>query len=254
MVLAGSEALVAGERVVMPAQPSRLTAGLVGPDEIARQKDECSKALDEQEQQGREALVVQMQRQREYIRTQAEQQKQIAAGRWDQHLHSQEMAAEQEYQAQLGAAREAAAQLRTVLENQAAQLVVEYKARKAELREWEMTRHLTPEQLLNAEERLRAQMAFAAQRNTVSVRREEGLPELPLSRWVPDGLGASGAVFGGVAHFGPGLDVPDLSAHHAVQLVAKNVSPYPLGCVTELDAGSLRSSPGAGVLRSSAAD
>lgn len=241
----------------MPGAPSSLTYGLVSPQEVDAQKDEYARSLDQQQQQAREALVQQCDRQREYLRVQAEQQKAIAAGRWDQRFREQEMAAEQEYQQELARVREAARQLKVALEYQAAALVVEYNARKsqeelnyriyeAEIREWEEFQRMSPGQIQNAEERLQAQLAYARDRDSASWRRLDELPELPVDRWVPEGLGAAGANFGGVASGysvfnqtsfsaigGPpthGATVGYAAAHAmaSAALATSNASPYPL--------------------------
>lgn len=192
----GTEAIVLGERVTMPAPPTSMVVGLATPAEIERQKEEHMRDLDEQQRHRKEVLTEQTERQREYIRAQAQQQKAIAAGRWDQHLRAQEIAAEQEYQQQLSKLQEAARQLNTVLENQAAQLIVEYHGRKTqdefnhrmydtEMRNYNEQMYLTREQIQNAEDRLRNQLLFAARNNTPAQRKNDGLPEVPLDRWVP---------------------------------------------------------------------
>lgn len=253
----GSEAVIAGQRVVMPGAPASLTYGMVRPEEVEAQKEEYGRNLDEQQRQGREALMFQTERHREFLRVQAEQQKLIAAGRWDQQLRAQEMQAEQEYQQELAKLREAARELKTALDAQAAQLAVEYHARKtqeelnyriyeAELREWEEAQGRTADQIRNAEDRLQAQMAFAARRNTSSLRHADGLPEMPMDRWVPDGMGEVGAFFGGVgmqaaaaAVGAPAMAAPPaaaaqdqhlgcLAGQTAAHLAATNVSPYPM--------------------------
>jgi len=231
----------------MPGAPSSLTYGLVSPQEVDAQKDEYARSLDQQQQQAREALVQQCDRQREYLRVQAEQQKAIAAGRWDQRFREQEMAAEQEYQQELARVREAARQLKVALEYQAAALVVEYNARKsqeelnyriyeAEIREWEEFQRMSPGQIQNAEERLQAQLAYARDRDSASWRRLDELPELPVDRWVPEGFGAAGSNFGGVASGYSAFNEANgatagYAAAHAMAsaaLATSNASPYPL--------------------------
>lgn len=164
----------------MPDQPSNLTVGLVSPDEVAQQKEEYCRCLDEQQRHGLEVLKEQIQRQREYIRMQADQQKAIAAGRWDQHLRAQELAAEQEYQHEMAKLQEANRQLKTVLENQAAQLLVEFHARRTQE---ELNYRAYEVQLKEWEERLGSQLAFAAHQNTAARRHADQLPELPIDHW-----------------------------------------------------------------------
>jgi len=266
----GSEAMVAGERIVMPGAPASLTYGMVRPEEVVAQKEEYGRNLDEQQRQGREVLTQQTERQREYLRMQAEQQKLIAAGRWDQHLRAQEIQAEQDYQQELAKLREAARELKTALDNQSAQLVVEYNARKAqeelnyriyeaELREWEEAQSLSADQIRNAEDRLQAQMAFAARRNTAALRHADHLPEIPVDRWVPDGLGHVGAAFGGVAHPTAATTAsPDahaqlgfLAGQTTAHLAATNTSPYPLA-TSMAPSGAVGYSPIAPAMHSSA--
>lgn len=200
---AGACAVVAGETVTMPGQPSRLTVGMVTLEDVAAQRHEYTRSLDEQQHQGEQLLAQQVVQQREHLKVQAEQQKVLAMGRWDQHLRAQELLAEREYQQQLASLREAAAQQRAVLEEQAAQLVMEYNARKTQqeinkrnyelqIRQWEAQQQQRQQQLLGLDlsrttkDELRLQVQRAMQQ-VGSVRRHEGhLPDLPLDSWVPE--------------------------------------------------------------------
>uniref|UniRef100_A0A7S4V3P2 Uncharacterized protein n=1 Tax=Alexandrium monilatum TaxID=311494 RepID=A0A7S4V3P2_9DINO len=132
LVPPGSCAVVAGETVTMPGQPSRLTAGMTTPEDIAAQRQEYSHSIDEQQRRGEAVLSQQAAQQREHLRMQAEQQKVVALGRWDQHLRAQELLAEREYQQQLAALRAAAAEQRAALEERASQLIMDYHARRTQ--------------------------------------------------------------------------------------------------------------------------
>lgn len=227
------------QQLVACGIPSDLTYGLVTPEEVNEKRNEYSRSLDGQQRQARDALVQQFQRQQDYLQLQADQQKAIAAGRWDQRFREEEMQAEQEYQQEVAKLRDAARQLKTALSTQATQLIVEYNSRKvqdelnhriyeAEFKEWEECQHLTAHQMNNAAERLNAQMAFACANNTTGKRQLGGLPELPVDRWVPDGLRELGGSFGGLVPCSGEASPMMADAVASTALAGINAAPYPL--------------------------
>merc|ERR1719336_2442343 len=130
---------------------------MINPWDVAMQKDDYKRNLDEQQRQGVSMLTQQTTRQREYIRMQAEQQKVLVNGRLDQHLRSQEMFAEQEYQRQLATLNEQARQQKLGLQKQASQLIMEYNRRRTQeeinhrqyeiqLQHWGMQQQLAAQQ------------------------------------------------------------------------------------------------------------
>lgn len=129
----GTEAIIAGQRVIMPNEPmSNLTAGLAKPEDIERQKDEYKRHVQEELRQGEAMLTQQAQRKKDHARMQAEQQKAIENERCDQLFRTQEMALEQEHQQRLAALHEVVRKQKLVLHQQAAELNVEYQSRKAQ--------------------------------------------------------------------------------------------------------------------------
>lgn len=189
----------------MPTQPVRLTVGMASPQDVAAQKQEYSRSLDEQQRQGEAILSQQTHQQREHLRLQAEQQKVLAMGRWDQHLRAQELLAEREYQQQLAALREAARQRMATLEEQASQLIMEYNARKAQqevnlrdyelqVRRWEAeAQHFHTTLGRTAREQSKLQFQLAMHEQQAARRGQDLLPELPVDQWVP---GAGPGLFG----------------------------------------------------------
>merc|ERR1712217_995804 len=171
--------------------------------DVAMQKEEYKKGIDDQQKQGEAILNEQTLQQREFIRNQAEQQKALAMGRWDQHLRAQEIIAEQEYQAQLAKLHETVRQQKVALAKQAAQMVMEYNSRKVQqeinqrhyeiqLQHW----HANSATLdLPFEDRLRFQAQVAAQQRQAMRRVGDNLPEIPLSTWIGAGQGTSGESF-----------------------------------------------------------
>lgn len=204
-VPAGTQAVAGGEMITMPPLPASLTAGLVSPQEVAAQKEEFQRTLTVQLQQAQAALSQQTEKQREFMRTQAEQAKALADSRWNQHLQSQEMSAEREYQQEVSKLQEAVRQAKVSLQHQASQLLLEYNSRRAQeelnlksyeidLKKWET------EQLTNAtwkktpEERLREQRELQVQltlhHEQAQHRAARQLPELPLAWWEGGGSNA----------------------------------------------------------------
>merc|ERR1711948_202976 len=118
--------------IPVPSGPASLTAGMVTPEDVAMQKEEYKRGVDEQQKQGEAILNEQTLQQREHIRKQAEQQKALAMGRWDQHLRAQEIIAEQEYQTQLAKLHGTVRKQKVALAKQAAQMVMEYNSRKVQ--------------------------------------------------------------------------------------------------------------------------
>merc|ERR1712039_1070319 len=91
-------------------------------------------------------------------------------GRWDQRLRAEEMAAVEDYHQQMARLQDVVRQQKLALQKQAAQLVMEYNARRAQqeinqrqyevqLQQWE-AQHQAQEQLHTGliEEQLRAQL------------------------------------------------------------------------------------------------
>jgi len=166
----GTKAVVGGEQIAMPAMPASLTKGMVCPEDVAVQKEQFRKSVEEQQRQGEEALAQQLSQQKDYVRLQAEQQKALAHGRWDQQLRAEEMAAVQDYHQQMARLQDVARQQKLALQKQASQLVMEYNARRAQqeinqrqyevqLQQWE-AQHQAQEQRHTdlIEEQLRAQL------------------------------------------------------------------------------------------------
>ncbi|CAE8654106.1 unnamed protein product, partial [Polarella glacialis] len=109
-----------------------LTRGHPRPDEIQAEKEREHQHIDLQMQQAQVVLQEQTNKERDFLRSQASQAKEIASGRWDQHLRTQELSAEQEYQQQLAKVHEDARQMRLILEQQSSQLILEYETRRAQ--------------------------------------------------------------------------------------------------------------------------
>ncbi|CAE7272498.1 unnamed protein product, partial [Symbiodinium pilosum] len=128
----GTQALVGGERIAMPPQPASLTRHLPPPDVVNAQKEQNYKEVDEQLQQAQILLEEQTKREKEFLRAQAAQAKEVLAGRWDQHLRAQEIAAEQDFQKSLAQLHESARLMRLKLEEQASQLIIEYQTRRTQ--------------------------------------------------------------------------------------------------------------------------
>merc|ERR1712217_723469 len=184
----------------VPSAPVSLTAGMVTPEDVAVQKEEYKKGIDDQQKQGEAILNEQTLQQREYIRNQAEQQKALAMGRWDQHLRAQEIIAEQEYQAQLAKLHETVRQQKVALAKQAAQMVMEYNSRKVQqeintrhyeiqLQHWHANSATMD---LPFEDRLRFQAQVAAQQRQAMRRVGDNLPEIPVNMWIGGDQGLAG--------------------------------------------------------------
>merc|ERR1712039_202256 len=178
---------------ISPSGPVNLTAGMVTPEDVARQKEEYKTTIDEQQRQGEAVLNEQTLQQREHIRMQAQQQKSIAMGRWDQHLRAQEIVAEQEYQQQIAVLHETVRQQKVALAKQAAQMVMEYNSRKVQqeinqrhyeiqLQHWHANSVGTHRSF---EEQMRYQAQVHAQLRESRRRVGDNLPEVPLNVWVP---------------------------------------------------------------------
>merc|ERR1719188_1896327 len=113
-----------------PIQPVGLTAAMASPQDIADQKVANMRSIDEQVQHGEDVLRQETLRQIEHLRLQAEHQKALAASQLDQRLRAQELAAERDYQQEMAQLQDSVRQWRLALQQQAAQLVVEHKARR----------------------------------------------------------------------------------------------------------------------------
>jgi len=193
----GTQAIVGGERIAMPPQPASLTRNLPPPNVVAAQKDQSFHDVDEHLQQAQLLLEEQTRREKEFLRSQANQAKEVALGRWDQHLRTQELAAESEYQKQLAQVHESARQMRLKLEEQATHLCLEFQTRQTqeeinrqkhevELHHWE-SQQRTGLRLQTLEEQMQHQQTLQRQltlRHHQSAKRGvDGLPELPLASW-----------------------------------------------------------------------
>eukprot|EP00931_Biecheleriopsis_adriatica_P008466 TRINITY_DN10964_c0_g1_i2.p1 TRINITY_DN10964_c0_g1~~TRINITY_DN10964_c0_g1_i2.p1 ORF type:complete len:317 (-),score=70.16 TRINITY_DN10964_c0_g1_i2:22-900(-) len=205
----GTQAVVGGERIAMPPQPAHLTRNVPSPEAVQAKKEQNFRDVDEHLQQAQLLLEEQTRVEKEFLRTQAAQAKEVAQGRWDQHLRTQELAAEQEYQKSLATIHESSRMMKLKLEEQAGQLTLEYQTRRTqeeinrhkhevELHHWESQQRAglrvrTLEEQIAQQKTLQQQLAL--RHNQAAKRSVGGLPELPLARWedTPAGvpLGAS---------------------------------------------------------------
>lgn len=190
--------------VGMPVAPASLTEGMISPADVAKQKEEYKKGIDEQLRQGEAILNEQTLQRTEYIRMQAQQEKALALGRWDQNLRAQEMAAEQEYQLELARLQDLVRRQKAELEKQASQMIMEYNTRKTQqeinqrvydiqLQHWHAESQMAN---LTFEDRLRFQAQLAAHQQHLERRVVDNLPEVPLDLWVPGDRPSSVGAFG----------------------------------------------------------
>jgi len=170
-----------------------LTPGMVRPKDLEHQKEEYTRILDDQQRQAEAVLSQQKARQIEDLRMQAEHQKALAMSHWDKQLRAKEVIAEQEYQQELARLQESTRQLRLALQQQSAQLIVEYSARQVQeevnlrryeidLEHWEAEQELGALRVPSVAEHLRAKGQLAARHQQAARRVVEDLPEFPIDR------------------------------------------------------------------------
>merc|ERR1719410_2374707 len=180
-----------------PVPPAKLTDGMPNPREVPEQKQEFTRHIMVQQKENEAILQQQADHEKEHARLAADRYKALVLGRLEVQMREEEMAAEHEYHNQLANLREAACHKRAALEKQAADIVMEYSARKAQddmnrrnhqvqFHQWEAGRQdkafLEPAGPEMSSMRLMQQ--FAAQPQHVTRRVDAGLPELPVNGWV----------------------------------------------------------------------
>lgn len=108
-----------------PQQP------LPDPQAVAQQKDTYAKSLEQQLTQGREQIIRENQQKKKALNDMSEHQKAMYVLQVDQELKKQEALADHEMNKKIHDLTKAAHDQRMILEQQAANLVMEYNTRKA---------------------------------------------------------------------------------------------------------------------------
>lgn len=200
---AGAASVVQAPLMVPMLQmsPAKLTEGMPNPQDVAQQKQEFNRQIMVQHNQAQAVLQQQADYEIQHARSAAERYKALVLGRLEVQMREEELAAEHEYHNQLAYLREEAARKRAAVEQQAADLVIEYTARAAQgeinrrnhqmqYGQWEARRQeqLVSMPTVSESGCLQSLQQHAAQPQHMNKRADAGLPELPVNGWVPDGI------------------------------------------------------------------
>eukprot|EP00747_Dinoflagellata_sp_TGD_P031456 gnl/TRDRNA2_/TRDRNA2_135291_c0_seq1.p1 gnl/TRDRNA2_/TRDRNA2_135291_c0~~gnl/TRDRNA2_/TRDRNA2_135291_c0_seq1.p1 ORF type:complete len:586 (+),score=76.17 gnl/TRDRNA2_/TRDRNA2_135291_c0_seq1:227-1759(+) len=112
--------------------PPSVTRNMPDPETVEKQKAGYERSLNEQLEKGTSVLEQTLRRQREYMESEAERYKAMICAQIDQQTRLQEAAMDQQFDEQVRLIRHQAVQHRSILEQQALQLSLEWRGRKAE--------------------------------------------------------------------------------------------------------------------------
>jgi len=145
----------------MTYMPQQQQVVLPDPQAVAQQKDTYAKSLEQQLTQGRDQIIQENQHKKKALNDMSAHQKAMFALQVDQELKKQEAFADHEMNRKIHDLTKAAHDQRMILEQQAANLVMEYNTRKAE-EQFSQQQQIIAKSHDEAQSQLHAQMSQLA--------------------------------------------------------------------------------------------